>query len=183
MLSEIPAASIGPRSCRATTPCPTMTSRPPTGRAAALQPGQVAGRAAAHVGICVIQGLIPSALAMNLSVLRVCSIGREARRRGTRPGQRTTLSVAFLLLRGPSLHAPRRDGHHARLAGRPGGSPPATASPPCPSRRRTARGRGRDEHREAGSGVGYAASATRLGNSYVATTFGLSQGSVEAWWA
>jgi hypothetical protein len=45
--------------------------------------------------------LIPSALATNLRLLRVCSIAREARRRGTRPGQRTTLSVGLLLLRAP----------------------------------------------------------------------------------
>ena len=101
MLSASPAAAIGPRSCRSTTPCPTMTSRPPTGRAALLQHGHVAGRASAHVGIRAIQDLIPSALATNLLVLRVCSMGREARRRGTRPGQRTALSVGLLLLRAP----------------------------------------------------------------------------------
>jgi hypothetical protein len=87
MLSASAAAAKGPRSCRSTIPCPTMTSRPPTGRAAALQHGHVAGRASAHVGIRAIQDLIPSALATNLSVLRVCSIGREARRRGAWPSK------------------------------------------------------------------------------------------------
>jgi hypothetical protein len=82
VLSGVPAAVSGPRTCRSTTPCPTMTSRPPTGRAAASQQGHVAGRASAHVGIRAIQDLIPSAHATNLWLLRVCSIGREARRRG-----------------------------------------------------------------------------------------------------
>src|SRR6202012_2493148 len=77
MLSASAAAAIGPQSCRSTTPCPTMTSRPPTGRAAAVQHGHVAGRASAHVGIRAIQDLIPSALATNLSLLRVCSMGAK----------------------------------------------------------------------------------------------------------
>ena len=103
---QLPAADIGPRTCRSTTPCPTMTTRPPTGRAAASQQGQVPGRAAAHVGICAIQDLIPSALATNLVVLRVCSMACEARRRGARPAK-DALSVGLLLLR-PRLYK-RRD--------------------------------------------------------------------------
>ncbi len=68
-------------------PCPTTTSRPPTGRAADPQHGQLAGRASAHVGVRAIQDLIPCALATNLWMLRVASIAREARRRRARPAK------------------------------------------------------------------------------------------------
>ncbi len=66
---------------------------------------------------------------------------RSATGRGA-AAQCSALSVAFPLLRPPALQAPHPDGHHARLAGRPGGAPPATASPPTPSRRGPPRGRG-----------------------------------------
>jgi len=73
-----------------------MASRPPTGRAAAVQQGHVAGRASAHVGICATQDLIPSALAMNFSLLRVSSMAREATTEGdARP--RIAPPSAFLL--------------------------------------------------------------------------------------
>ncbi len=120
MLSGVSAASTGPRTCRSTTPWPTMTSRPPTGRPAASQQGHVPGRASAHVGIRAIQDLIPSELATNLWRLRISSMVREARRRGARPPKaRPSPSLSFSF-RAPPLQEPRGDGHHARLAGRPG---------------------------------------------------------------
>lgn len=71
----------GPRCCRSATRCPTITSRPPIGRAAASQHGHRAGLDEAHEGIASHQDSIPSALATNLSGLRVFSTGRQARRR------------------------------------------------------------------------------------------------------
>lgn len=81
-----PPGDAGPRTCRSTSPCPTMTLRPPSGCAAAPQQGHDPGRAAAHVGTASLQDLIPSGLAMNLSELRVFSTGDAKHGGGGGPG-------------------------------------------------------------------------------------------------
>ncbi|MFO0742994.1 MAG: hypothetical protein U0270_44375 [Labilithrix sp.] len=49
--SATPDGDIGPRTCRSTSPCPTIAIRPPIGCAGARQQGHDPGRAAAHDGI------------------------------------------------------------------------------------------------------------------------------------
>jgi hypothetical protein len=101
----------GPRTCRSMSPWPTSTKSPPTGCAAAPQHGHIPGLASAHVGIPAHQDLIPSALATNLSVLRVfLTGGRAARRRGrARPKIRPLRHLSgdrALLRRPPYLRRP-----------------------------------------------------------------------------
>ena len=85
--------SLGPRTWRSTKPCPTITTGPLSGRAAALQHGHTPGRAAAHDGIASLQALIPSGLATNLWALRFPSTGAKHDGRGrVRPKKRPLLS-------------------------------------------------------------------------------------------
>ena len=142
-LSGAPAAATGPRTCRSTMPCPTMTSRPPTGRAAAAaararrRPRLGARRHPRHPGLDP-QRARDEPLRCSVSARWARSTTEEGQARPKRGPLRRFPAPPC-----PALYKRRdRDGHHARLAGRPGGAPPATASPPSPSRRRPARGRG-----------------------------------------
>jgi hypothetical protein len=81
------------------------------------------GRASAHVGIRSRQGLIPSALAINLSGLPVSSTGDAKHDGEGGPAKKRPLrhlSRPGALLSNRPLPAPRRDGHH-RGAARAGG--------------------------------------------------------------
>ncbi len=116
--SGVPSCEPGPRTCRCTSPWPTIAKRPPTGCATALQRGHDPGRASAHAGTAAFQDLIPSGLAMNLSALRVFLTGLKHDGEGLRP--RSALFVAYgdgALLPCRPLLALEPDGHHVGASG------------------------------------------------------------------
>jgi hypothetical protein len=156
-------------------PCPTITSRPPTGRAAAAQHGHVAGRASAHVGIRAIQDLIPSALATNLSMLRVCSMGAKHDGGGPGPAKRGPLRRSLLRAPPSTSAATRWPSRPARPSTR--GERLATILITTP----TDAGVRCDEHREPGPGDGYTASATWRGNRRGAAPFRRQRGDRARW--
>src|SRR5512140_3941573 len=129
-----PSALSGPSTWRSTRPWPTITSGLPTGCAAAPQEGHAPGRASAHVGVRARQDLISSALATNLSGLRVSLIVGAKHDGEGGPAKKRPLRHLFVCSPLPcaSTEPAARCPSH-RLGGGPGSSLPVREHHPCPS--------------------------------------------------